>query len=98
PGLTGGRGDRLAGQKGDVVAELAQQPGEEAVQPVAEAAAATDDDLVEKRLWLDREPPADDDVEVLEGHRVEVGEREAGERVQRGGGGPLAPDPLQIVG
>jgi hypothetical protein len=74
--------DGLAGEEGDVVAELVQEPGEEAVQLVAEAAAPTRDDLVVDRVELHGERSARSDVEILERNRVEVREAQLGQRVE----------------
>ena len=84
------------GEERDVVAELAQEPGEEAVQLVTEPAAAARDDLVVDRLELDREPPPGRDVEILERDAVQVGESELGEGVERRRGRARSSDPLEI--
>ena len=84
------------GEERDVVAELAQEPGEEAVQLVTEPPAAACDHLVVDRLELDREPAPGGDVEVLERDAVQVGERELGEAVERRRGRALGSDPLEI--
>ncbi len=86
----------LGGEERDVVAELAQEPGEEAVQLVTEPAAAARDDLVVDRLELDRKPPPGGDVEILERDAVQVSEDEPGEGVERRRGRARSSDPLEI--
>ena len=71
--------DHLGREHRDAVAQRSEQPGEEPVQLVAEAAAATVHDLVEDRVGLHRDRDAPDDVEVLERHGEEVRDLELGE-------------------
>jgi hypothetical protein len=86
----------LGGEERDVVAELAQEPGEEAVQLVTEPAAVPRDDLVVDRLDVDRKPPPGGDVEILERDAVQVSDGEPGEGVERRRGRARSSDPLEI--
>ena len=74
------------------IAERLEQLGEEAVQLVAEAAAAAAHDLVPDRVELHRDRDAGDDVEVLERHREQVRDLELGERSRR----RLEPEPGEV--
>src|ERR1019366_3265130 len=84
------------GEHGDAEAEIAQERAEEAVQFVAEAAAAAGDDLVEERRFVERELPAQVDVEVLEWNRVEMRQMQAPQCIGRYAGRSSVIDALQV--
>src|ERR1022692_4955968 len=84
------------GEHGDAEAEIAQERAEEAVQFVAEAAAAAGDDLVEERRFVERELPAQVDIEVLEWNRVEMGQMQAPQCIGRYAGRSSVIDALQV--
>ena len=69
-----GRAGDFGGEHLNAKAQFAQERAEEAVQFVAEAAAAAGNDLVEEHVVVEREPPAQVDVQILEWNCIEMRE------------------------
>jgi hypothetical protein len=91
--------DELDGDDGDLVAEVAEDDGEETVELVAEAAAVAADDFVVEGSGFEAEGTAKgEDIEVLEGDVEEVGVVDAVQRLQGRGGWTVVADAVEICG
>jgi len=91
------RPGKLGGEQVHPVAERPQQRREEPVQLVAEAASPLPDDLGEDSIGFQPDRATEKDVEVLEWDRLQMGQGERAQRLDRRRGRAVVADPFEIA-